>query len=141
MDLDDNEGRSKAETTKKGAKARKTAADAASGAGPGVTTNGATNGTAPQPKRRKVEKPAAATAPADRALAGVFGTDAPKTKTSSPRAGTVSQATQLQLHHHQSLERFQTPSYLVAHQSLLPVKAPGRRPRKTKLYTINSRCQ
>ncbi|KAF3343571.1 hypothetical protein VdG2_08365 [Verticillium dahliae VDG2] len=85
MDLDDNEGRGKTETTKKGAKARKTAADAASGAGLGVTTNGATNGTAPQPKRRKVEKPAAATAPADRALAGVFGTDAPKTKTSSPR--------------------------------------------------------
>ncbi|CRK45081.1 hypothetical protein BN1723_006451 [Verticillium longisporum] len=85
MDLDDNEGRGKTETTKKGAKARKTAADAASGAGLGVATNGATNGTAPQPKRRKVEKPAAAAAPADRALAGVFGTDAPKTKTSSPR--------------------------------------------------------
>jgi hypothetical protein len=93
-DADDAEGRGKTETTKKStAKARK-AADAAAAAaaaanggtnvGLGIT-NGTTNGAAPQPKRRKVEKTAAKDAPPERAMASVFGPDAPKAKTSSPR--------------------------------------------------------
>lgn len=83
-EIDDAEGRGKAETTKKsGAKARK-AADASNNVGLGIT-NGATNGTAPQPKRRKVEKTTAKDTPPERAMASVFGPDAPKAKTSSPR--------------------------------------------------------
>ncbi|KAH6666479.1 hypothetical protein F5X68DRAFT_236918 [Plectosphaerella plurivora] len=87
---DDAEGRGKTETTKKSiAKARK-AADAAAAASGGSNvglgiTNGATNGAAPQPKRRKVEKTAAKDAPVERAMASVFGPEAPKAKTSSPR--------------------------------------------------------
>ncbi|KAF9870515.1 phd finger domain protein [Colletotrichum karsti] len=83
---DDAESRPKVESGKKGhggGKVRK-AAEAAANVGLGISTNGATNGTAPQPKRRKVEKtPSGNNVPG--AMSTVFGNNASKTKTTSPR--------------------------------------------------------
>ncbi|KAK1481463.1 PHD-finger domain-containing protein [Colletotrichum cuscutae] len=86
-ELDDAEGRSKPEPTKKGhggGKARK-AAEAAANVGLGISTNGNTNGAAPQPKRRKVEKTPSGNNAAERAMSTVFGATASKAKTTSPR--------------------------------------------------------
>lgn len=86
-DFDDVESRNKAEPSKKGhggGKARK-AADSAANVGLGISTNGTTNGTAPQPKRRKVEKTPSGNNAAERAMSTVFGNNASKAKTTSPR--------------------------------------------------------
>ncbi|KAF6841308.1 phd finger domain-containing protein [Colletotrichum musicola] len=86
-DFDDAEGRAKAETSKKGhggSKVRK-AAEAAANVGLGISTNGTTNGTAPQPKRRKVEKTPSGNNATEKAMSTVFGTNASKAKTTSPR--------------------------------------------------------
>ncbi|KAL0940879.1 phd finger domain protein [Colletotrichum truncatum] len=85
-DFDDGEGKNKPEAGKKGhgaGKVRK-AAEAAANVGLGITTNGTTNGTAPQPKRRKVEKTANGNNAAG-AMSTVFGGNASKAKTTSPR--------------------------------------------------------
>ncbi|KAK2035789.1 hypothetical protein LZ31DRAFT_316431 [Colletotrichum somersetense] len=86
-DFDDAEARNKPETGKKGhggGKARK-AAETAATVGLGITTNGAPNGTAPQPKRRKVEKTPSGNNVTERAMSTVFGATASKAKTTSPR--------------------------------------------------------
>ncbi|GKT49935.1 transcriptional regulatory protein pro1 [Colletotrichum spaethianum] len=86
-DFDDAEGRNKPETGKKGhggGKARK-AAETAASVGLGISTNGTTNGTAPQPKRRKVEKTPSGNNVTERAMSTVFGATASKAKTTSPR--------------------------------------------------------
>ncbi|KAI8307136.1 Transcriptional regulatory protein PHO23 [Colletotrichum sp. SAR11_59] len=85
-DGDDAEARPKPEAGKKGhggSKARK-AAETAANVGLGISTNGTTNGTAPQPKRRKVEKtPSGNHVPS--AMSTVFGNNVSKAKTTSPR--------------------------------------------------------
>ncbi|GKT86878.1 PHD-finger domain-containing protein [Colletotrichum tofieldiae] len=86
-DFDDAEGRNKPETGKKGhggGKARK-AAETAASVGLGISTNGTTNGAAPQPKRRKVEKTPSGNNVTERAMSTVFGVTASKAKTTSPR--------------------------------------------------------
>ncbi|KAK2021555.1 hypothetical protein LX32DRAFT_243423 [Colletotrichum zoysiae] len=86
-DFDDAEARNKPEPGKKGhggGKARK-AAETAATVGLGITTNGAPNGTAPQPKRRKVEKTPSGNNVTERAMSTVFGASASKAKTTSPR--------------------------------------------------------
>ncbi|KZL86931.1 phd-finger domain-containing protein [Colletotrichum incanum] len=86
-DFDDAEGRNKPETGKKGhggGKARK-AAETAASVGLGISTNGTTNGAAPQPKRRKVEKTPSGNNVTERAMSTVFGATASKAKTTSPR--------------------------------------------------------
>ncbi|KAK1596050.1 PHD-finger domain-containing protein [Colletotrichum navitas] len=87
-DFDDAEGRNKPETAKKGhggGKARK-AAETAASVGLGISTNGASNGAAPQPKRRKVEKTPSGNNVTERAMSTVFGaTASSKAKTTSPR--------------------------------------------------------
>jgi hypothetical protein len=66
-------------------KSRKPVADAAGGSGAGNVTTAAVNGN-PAPKRRKVEnKTNGGGAPMERALSGVFGSNAGKPKTTSPR--------------------------------------------------------
>lgn len=84
-DLDDHEGRHKAETGKKGpgAKSRKTTE--ASNVGLGISTTASPSTGNPPQKRRKVEKTTSGAAPVDRAMSTVFGNAAPKAKTSSPR--------------------------------------------------------
>ncbi|CCF40486.1 PHD-finger domain-containing protein [Colletotrichum higginsianum] len=86
-DFDEAEGRGKAEPSKKGhgsSKARK-AAEPAANVGLGISTNGTTNGAAPQPKRRKVEKTPSGNNATERAMSAVFGATASKAKTTSPR--------------------------------------------------------
>ncbi|OLN92193.1 Transcriptional regulatory protein PHO23 [Colletotrichum chlorophyti] len=86
-DFDDAESRNKVESSKKGqggGKARKPAETVAN-VGLGISTNGTTNGSAPQPKRRKVEKPPSGNATTERAMSSVFGANASKAKTTSPR--------------------------------------------------------
>ncbi|KAI0202629.1 hypothetical protein F4808DRAFT_68225 [Astrocystis sublimbata] len=94
-DADDHEAKQKPEPPKKtqnASKARKVAAAAESSTpvGLGITAGPNANGN-PPPKRRKVEnssnsKTAKDTPPtAERAMASVFGNNAPKTKTTSPR--------------------------------------------------------
>ncbi|ROT42476.1 hypothetical protein SODALDRAFT_16551 [Sodiomyces alkalinus F11] len=84
-DFDDH----KADSSKKGSNKVRRAVEAPSSVGLGITTNGTSNGNPPQPKRRKVEKPAPDNAPPERAMASVFGNDASKAKTSSPSATPV----------------------------------------------------
>ncbi|KAK3338651.1 hypothetical protein B0T25DRAFT_555280 [Lasiosphaeria hispida] len=75
------------ETTKKsqGNKSRKTPADAAAPVGLGISATAPTTASAPS-KRRKVDhNKTNGGAPMERALSSVFGGNAPKTKTTSPR--------------------------------------------------------
>ncbi|KAK0705062.1 hypothetical protein B0H67DRAFT_649440 [Lasiosphaeris hirsuta] len=75
------------ETIKKsqGNKSRKTPADAAAPVGLGISTTAPTTASAPS-KRRKVDNNKTnGGAPMERALSSVFGGNAPKTKTTSPR--------------------------------------------------------
>ncbi|TDZ23355.1 Transcriptional regulatory protein PHO23 [Colletotrichum sidae] len=87
-DFDDGEAKGKAEAGKKGqggGKGRK-AAEVAANVGLGISTNGTTtNGPAPQPKRRKVEKTPSGNNVAERAMSSVFGNSASKAKITSPR--------------------------------------------------------
>ncbi|KAF5003561.1 hypothetical protein FDECE_9900 [Fusarium decemcellulare] len=86
---DDHDAKHKAEGTKKGTKARKTAESA--NVGLGISTASANNSNPPQ-KRRKVEKTTNGAAPTERAMATVFGNAAPKAKTTSPRATPAPEA-------------------------------------------------
>ncbi|KAI5462255.1 hypothetical protein BGZ63DRAFT_413655 [Mariannaea sp. PMI_226] len=83
-DFDDHDSRSKNEGKKtQGTKSRKTTET--NNVGLGITTAASTNSSNPPQKRRKVEKPANGVS-TERAMSTVFGTAAPKTKTTSPRA-------------------------------------------------------
>ncbi|KAI0457273.1 hypothetical protein F5B21DRAFT_512824 [Xylaria acuta] len=88
-DADDHEGKQKGEPSKKtqgGSKARK-GAESAIPVGLGITAGPSTNGNPPS-KRRKVEnngKVANGGQAMERAMSSVYGTNAPKTKTTSPR--------------------------------------------------------
>ena len=90
-DFDDHDNKQKGEGSKKtgGGKSRKApTADSPATVGLGISNTSAVNGTNPAPKRRKVEKTAAAAnggAPMERAMSSVFGANAGKPKASSPR--------------------------------------------------------
>lgn len=93
-EADDHDGRQKGEGSKKAhnSKARKTA-DGNVGLGISGTANA--NGNPPQ-KRRKMEKPtngANGGLVMERAMSGVFGSNAPKAKTNSPRGTPVPDGT------------------------------------------------
>ncbi|KAK8134279.1 Chromatin modification-related protein [Apiospora sp. TS-2023a] len=78
-----------------GSKSRKAAADTNAPVGLGITNGPPVNGN-PAPKKRKVDnnkdKATNGAQPMERALSGVFGNNAPKTKTSSPRATPTPEA-------------------------------------------------
>lgn len=84
-DFDDIDNKNKAEPTKKSsAKSRKPAGgESPATVGLGITNAGGPNGN-PAPKRRKVEKTPAGTAPQERAMASLFGNNGTKPKASSP---------------------------------------------------------
>ncbi|KAK7402535.1 hypothetical protein QQX98_011706 [Neonectria punicea] len=85
-DFDDHDGRHKGETKKpQGIKSRKAATAETNNISLGITTASSTNSGNPPQKRRKVEKTTNG-ATAERAMSSVFGTTAPKAKTTSPRA-------------------------------------------------------
>ncbi|KAI1741152.1 hypothetical protein F4680DRAFT_82167 [Xylaria scruposa] len=91
-DADDHEGKQKAEPSKKtqgGSKARK-AAEVTTPVGLGITAGPNTNGNPPS-KRRKVENNKAVNGgqPMERAMSSVYNSNAPKTKTTSPRTTPV----------------------------------------------------
>ncbi|KAI1341833.1 hypothetical protein F5Y15DRAFT_375404 [Xylariaceae sp. FL0016] len=87
-DADENENKPKTEPSKKatGSKSRK-AAEAPAPVGLGITAATNANGNPPS-KRRKVEnnKATNGSQPMERAMSSVFGSSAPKSKNSSPRA-------------------------------------------------------
>ncbi|KAK7977882.1 Chromatin modification-related protein [Apiospora saccharicola] len=78
-----------------GSKSRKAAADTNAPVGLGITNGPPVNGN-PAPKKRKVDnnkdKATNGAQPMERALSGVFGNNAPKAKTSSPRATPTPEA-------------------------------------------------
>lgn len=95
----ETEGR-QPENTKKAqsSKARKPAATEAAGVGLGITNPPTSNGTNPAPKRRKVENKQLNTGSgsgpvADKAMNGVFGSNAAKAKPASPRETPVPEPT------------------------------------------------
>ncbi|KAH6900142.1 hypothetical protein B0T10DRAFT_17178 [Thelonectria olida] len=84
-DPDDHGGQHKHEGKKaQGAKSRKK--EETNNVGLGITTPTSTNSGNPPQKRRKVEKTTNGAVATERAMSSVFGTTAPKTKTTSPRA-------------------------------------------------------
>ncbi|KAK8129903.1 hypothetical protein PG999_002283 [Apiospora kogelbergensis] len=91
-DADHDNTKHKHEPSKRvtnGSKSRKAAVDTNAPVGLGITNGPPVNGN-PPPKKRKVDnnkdKAANGAQPMERALSGVFGNNAPKAKTSSPRA-------------------------------------------------------
>ena len=91
-DADHDNTKHKHESSKRvtnGSKSRKAAVDTNAPVGLGITNGPPVNGN-PPPKKRKVDnnkdKAANGAQPMERALSGVFGNNAPKAKTSSPRA-------------------------------------------------------
>ncbi|KAK8086673.1 PHD-finger domain-containing protein [Apiospora phragmitis] len=97
-DADHDATKQKHEPSKRAAyssKSRKAAADTNTPVGLGITNGPPVNGN-PAPKKRKVDNNKDKTAnggqPMERALSGVFGNNAPKAKTSSPRATPTPEA-------------------------------------------------